>query len=243
MASASARGNSRIGKLTRFLQEPAPPSATKMTLSFSLEEQPEVLHVWTCEQVRQDALSIAKRVDQECDDLADEISHGVTGHLAWCDGGGTRLAAKPLRVLPLDPMRQEFTGTNLDQARQAQRHLEAMTRLFVGSIQTVFDAQARVMSALVGRLSETEKRERKASQREQEALAFAEEVQAQMEEVRAVAEQSQPEGREERLLTLLQPAIAAFVGRQFADVAPANAPAAPAKPAAAPKAPAKAKGE
>lgn len=206
------QGNSRFAKLVRFLNAPPPRDTHALVLSFVIDESRETLGSWEPEQV---SAALAERIDQECSDLEDEISCQVNGHLSWVDKSGVPIAQKPLRLRPAETSHLEFAGTNLDQARQAQKHLEAMTRVFVGSMHDVMTAvqstlatQNEIMTRMSERVEDTEEREQGASTL---IDALQDEINKLREELAEASEAKGGNENQDRIMRLLEGAITAQV--------------------------------
>lgn len=206
-------GNARLAKIFRFLGIAPPRNAHALVLSFVVDEEREVIASWEPPQVTRD---LAGRIDEECADLAEEITTTATGSLAWVDQSGATLTQKTLRIIAANPSHLEFAGTNLDQARQAQKHLEAMTRVFVGSmhevmgaLQTTLTTQTEIMQRMSARMEATEDREQGASE-------VIDAMQAEINDLREqLQETSQAHGseKEDRIYKLLEGAITSHMLR------------------------------
>ncbi len=206
-------GNSRHSKIFRFLGIAPPRTAQRLVLSFVVDEEREIIASWEPGQVTQD---LATRIDEECTDLAEEITSAATGSLAWVDQSGAPLTQKTLRIIPANPSHLEFAGTNLDQARQAQKHLEAMTRVFVGSMHDVMGAlqstlttQTEIMQRMAQRMEQTEDREQGASEVIDAMQSEIDDLREQLKEAAA----AQGNEKEDRIMKLLEGAISSHMLR------------------------------
>lgn len=207
MSKIKSYGNSRLSKITRFLGIAPPRNAHQLMLSFVVDEEREIIASWEPSLVTQD---LAGRIDEECTDLADEITSQAIGSIAWVDQSGATLQQKTLRIIPANPSHLEFAGTNLDQARQAQKHLEAMTRVFVGCMHDMMTASQETMKTQTELMQRMGARVEATEEREQGAGELIDAMQEQIDSLREqLREESANVGneKEDRIMRLLEGAI------------------------------------
>lgn len=120
--------NRRVGQLKRFLAKP-PKGAQSLRLSTGDDtECPAVLSRW---EKGAAVPELALEIEGTVADHADETGSYVTARLEWLDRDQQTITTKMVRGRPSEEA--GLDGTQPSQAAQAQRHLEAMTRLYVSA--------------------------------------------------------------------------------------------------------------
>ena len=119
--------NRRTGQLKRFLAKP-PKGAAALRLATDDADCPAVLSRW---EKGQAVPELALEIEGSVSDHADETGSYVTARLEWLNKDSQVLTTKMVRGRPSEEA--GLDGSQPSQAAQAQRHLEAMTRLYVSA--------------------------------------------------------------------------------------------------------------
>jgi len=142
--SALESPNRRIGQLKRFLSKP-PRGTAGLVLAVPEGECPAVLARW---DKSQSVPELAHDIECLVAEHADESASYVAARLEWHTKDGEVLASKVVRGRPSEG--SEFDGSQQSQAAQAQRHTEAMTRLYVSAHSATIDRLNNLVEQLAG---------------------------------------------------------------------------------------------
>ena len=237
------RPNTRIGQVKRYLAR-VPKQAFVLQLQVAQSQDSMVLlGEWPCEDV---VPELAEEIGLLLEEHAETVRASIIGNLVFLTEQGLRVGSqKILRQSPPsmdgdgDPMAggiwstpAQLTGESQQQAAQAQRHLEVMTKMVFSAMgmlctqmKSANEHVLELCETLATRLSESEVRARESVARADEAEEVAREVAEQ---------QSAEEGGKgeavERLMKMFE---------QFAPVIVAQmvAPQVPRPPAVIPSTP------
>jgi len=189
--------NRRVGQLKRWLAKP--PRGTK-SLLLSVPEG-EVTGVLARYDKAQAVPELAYDIEALVNEHADEAGVYAVARLEWLNANGEALASKVVRGRPTHD--GELDGSQVSQAAQAQRHTEAMTRLYVSAHSSTVDA----LQGLVTQLADIARNSLLAAQ---QASQDAEVARAET----AEALRSEPESSEasDRVMRLAEVAIMSSMG-------------------------------
>ena len=223
----SERPNTRIGQIKRYLIR-VPKHAEQLQLQVAQsQESITLLGEWPAEDV---VPELAEEISLLLEEHAETVRASITGQLVFVTESGTRVGSqKVLRQSPpsmvddaSDPSGMvwstpaQLTGESQQQAAQAQRHLEVMTKMVFSAMgmlctqmKSANEHVLELCETLATRLSESEARSRESIER----AADAEDM------VRELADQVQSQDAEksseatERLVKMLEPLVPVIVGK------------------------------
>lgn len=222
----SDRPNTRIGQIKRYLAR-VPKHAEQLQLQVAQsQESVTLLGEWPAEDV---VPELAEEISLLLEEHAETVRASITGQLVFVTESGARVGSqKVLRQSPpsmdeSDPTGgsmwstpAQLTGESQQQAAQAQRHLEVMTKMVFSAMgmlctqmKSANEHVLELCETLATRLSESEARSRESIER----AADAEDM------VRELADQVQSQDAEkageasERLIKMLEPLVPVIVGK------------------------------
>jgi hypothetical protein len=136
---------------------------------------------------------------------ADEMGQSVECVLRWHDQDGASMTTRVLKTAPSDPAwTGDYDGSTVAQARQAQRHHEAMARLYV-------EAHGATVSQLVDLVKALGAREAATARRADEVRQDRDEIAAIVAELHAGAPESDDSKWQEQAMQLVQMLVASGV--------------------------------
>ena len=230
------RPNTRIGQIKRYLVR-VPKAAASMQLQVAQSADSMVLlGEWSAEEV---VPEVAEEIVLLLEEHAETVRASITAQLVFVTEQGIRVGSqKVLRQSPpsMDDGAEssvagnvvwstpaQLTGESQQQAAQAQRHLEVMTKMVFSAMgmlctqmKSANEHVLELCETLATRLSESEARSR-------ESVARADEAE---EMVRDLAEQVKSEDAEksgeasERLMKMLEPLVPVILGQVMMPQAP-----------------------
>jgi len=188
--------NRRIGQLKRFLAKP-PRGTAGLVLEVPDGECPAVLARFDKSQA---VPELAHDIESLVAEHADESASYVAARLEWHNKDGEVLASKVVRGRPAEG--SEFDGSQQSMAAQAQRHTEAMTRLYVSAHSATIDRLNNLVEQLANiAASSLEQARERAEDAEVARAAAAEAIRE--------GENSSDSGPSERVMKLAELAVMA----------------------------------
>lgn len=226
------RPNTRLGQIKRHLAR-VPKAAVMLQLQVAQsQESVTLLGEWPAEEV---VPELAEEISLLLEEHAETVRASITGQLVFVTEAGTRVGSqKILRQSPPsmdegDPSGTmwstpaQLTGESQQQAAQAQRHLEVMTKMIFGAMgmlctqmKSANEHVLELCETLATRLSDSEERSRANSERAADAEDMVSELAAQVQSQDA----EKANEASERLMKLLEPLVPVIVGRVLAPPAP-----------------------
>ena len=165
----------RIGQLKRWLAKP-PKSAQRLDLISRAGQEESVLDSWDRGAVTPD---LAAPIVADIQEHADELGQSVECQLRWHDADGAPSTTRTLKSAPSDPTwTGDYDGSTVAQARQAQRHHEAMARLYVEAHGATVSQLVDLVKALGAREAATARRADDIRQDRDEIAAIVAELHA-----------------------------------------------------------------
>jgi len=186
--------NRRTAHIKRFLAKP-PRGSSRLRVTTEGDAGTVVLATWD----RAAAVpELALELDALVADHAEETQRYVTARIDWVDRDDLTLSSKILRGRP--DQEDPLNGSDQAQSAQAQRHLEAMTRLYVSG----HSATVTKLTDLVETLSGVAQKALCDAQRANEDAASA---RAEAAEAIRHAEDSSTDTRGDRVMQLAEMAV------------------------------------
>lgn len=231
------RPNTRIGQVKRYLVR-VPKAAEVLQLQVAQSQDSMVLlGEWQADEVRPE---LAEEILLLLEEHAETVRASITGQLVFVTSQGMRVGSqKVLRQSPPsmdddDAMPggvgqtvwstpAQLTGESQQQAAQAQRHLEVMTKMVFSAMgmlctqmKSANEHVLELCETLATRLSESETRSRESVQRADEAEAYLREA------IEAAKSDDKAESSEatERLMKFLEPLVPVIMGQLMVPQAP-----------------------
>lgn len=229
----SERPNTRIGQIKRYLVRVPKAAATLQLQVAQSQESMVLLGEWPADEV---VPELAEEIGLLLEEHAETVRSSIIGNLVFLTEQGMRVGSqKILRQSPPSMDEGEalsggmwstpaqLTGESQQQAAQAQRHLEVMTKMVFSAMgmlctqmKSANEHVLELCETLATRLSESEMRAR-------ESVARADEAE---DVVRDLTEQAQSEDKEksgeavERLVKMFEPLVPVIVTQMMAPSAP-----------------------
>lgn len=220
MASAVAETspNSAVSTIKRWLSR-TPQKCTSLVLSVQSETSASILGTWEGGDAKP---GLAVELVEAIDAHATATQQHCVATLDWRDDAGRVLQSRSVRRTynrEQEDTGQSLSGSHADQAAQAQRHLEQMTRLYYqgigGSIQQILKVSEATLRML-------ESQQVRAEQVEQERDALREALDATIREVPQTLQDDAQKAQLVQLFGQVLPLLAAGTSKP--------APQAPPKP-------------
>ena len=230
------RPNTRIGQIKRYLVR-VPKQAVALQLQVAQSQESMVLlGEWSADEV---VPELAEEISLLMSEHAETVRASITGQLVYVTEEGMRVGAQ--KVLRRSPPSMDqsvdgesmwstpaqLTGESQQQAAQAQRHLEVMTKMVFSAMgmlcsqmKSANDHVLELCETLATRLSESEARTREIARRADDAEGLAADL---TEQVRS-AESEKSDEASEKLMRVLEPLVPVVMGQMLA---PRAAPAVP----------------
>lgn len=233
----SERPNTRMGQVKRYLVR-VPKQAHALQLQVAQSQDSMVLlGEWPVDEVRPE---LAEEVLLLMEEHAETVRASITGQLVFITDGGHRVGSQ--KVLRQSPPSMDddgdsppgavwstpaqLTGEAQQQAAQAQRHLEVMTKMVFSAMgmlctqmKSANEHVLELCETLATRVSESEGRARESIQRADEAESYLREL---VEQTKS-AEDSEKNEATERLMKMFEPLVPIIVGQLVAPRPPASA--------------------
>jgi len=189
--------NRRTGQLKRFLAKP-PKGAHALRLATDDAEHAAVLNRW---EKGAAVPELALEIEGMVADHADETGSYVTARLEWLSRDQEVLCTKMVRGRPSEE--HGLDGSQPSQAAQAQRHLEAMTRLYV----TAHGQTIERLNGLVTQLADITSRSLEQSRVSAEEAEIARAAAAEAEREAVATEADNGSAASERVMKLAELAL------------------------------------
>jgi hypothetical protein len=224
-------GNDRVARIARWLARNPGPTAVALQLLVSVGDETDLAQIWDRQFVDDTGEALAFDIDEQIKNVANEHRQQIRARLQWVTGDNP---PQPLtsQTYVCNPdqsdIRAELDGGGRSQAKQAQTHLEAMTRLLLPEVGTLLDRADKQTDRAYALL------ERRDAERD-EAIARVAVLEAENAKLRGIVEEAitaaeelrakggaQGSGRLDRYIEILGPLLQAKLMGGGGFLAPAN---------------------
>jgi hypothetical protein len=139
-------GNDRVARIARWLARSPGPTAVALQLLITTGDETDLAQIWDRDFVEQSGEAMAWTIDELIRSTAEEHKIQIRARLQWvtADNPPQPLTSQTYVCNPdASDIRAELDGGGRSQAKQAQTHLEAMTRLLLPEVGTLLDRADR----------------------------------------------------------------------------------------------------